>query len=193
MRAGALALVLVALPLAAQRRSASAPDHVSVEAGAGFASIYFEEGNGTTVRGSVAPVLGVGAEWATGPSLRAGITVRGSRDALRITDDGRSWDAGHATRFDLLGTLAWGAERMALRLAAGPVWLSGPDDVVPFRGQGTAMHWGGGVVVDGTLALNGRLRWRAGADGVWLTPSGTAMTPVTGMVRRFMIGAAYAL
>ena len=193
MRAAALALLLVALPLGAQKRRASAPDQISVEAGAGFGSIYFEEGNGTTVRGGVAPVLGVEALWATGRSLRAGFAVRASRDALRISDDGRSWGAGHATRFDLYGTLAWDVERIAFRVAAGPAWLSGPDDVVPFRAQGTAMHWGGGVTVDGALAFDRRLRWRAGVDGLRMTPSGTATTPVTGMVHRFMIGAAYAL
>lgn len=190
-----LALVLlsiIALPVAGQKRSVTKP-RVSFEAGAGFGSTYFVREADTRVRGTFAPMIGAGALWATGFRWRAGFLARASRDGVRVTQRDRTWDAGHVTRFDLSGTLGWESERMAVRGTAGSIFLSGPDDVVPFRGQGTAMHWGGGFIVDGAMGYAGRLRWRAGVDGVWMTPSGTATPGADGVVQRFTVGVAYAL
>ena len=185
-------LAVLALPLPGQKRSITRP-RWSIETGAGFRSTYFERGTDTRVRGTVAPLVGVGALWPATTRLRAGLLARASRDGLRITQMDRTWDAGHVTRLEVLGNLGWESDRVAIRGTAGPVFLGGPDDIVPFRGQGMAMHWGGGVILDGALAYKGRLRWRAGFDGVWMTPSGTAMPGADGMVQRVTVGAAYAL
>ena len=193
MRLAVVLLLALSVPAGAQRRPMVAPLW-SFEVGAAFGSIYFEEGaTSTTVRGTVAPMVGVGALWRAGRVVRAGVVARASRDGLRVTDYTREWNVGHVNRFDMSGTLAWEAERIAFRAVAGPVFLSGPDEIVPFRDRGTAMHWGGGAIIDGTLANKGRLRWRVGADGVWMTPSGTAAPAATGIVPRIVIGAAYAL
>jgi len=138
---------------AAAQESSRAPKWYA-EAAVAIARPFVEDENGTTVKPSVAPVVGIAAAWLAGAGTMLTLGLQGSGFTLRLEDGGASWDGGRAFQVDLMG----GVEREIAgcaaagsrgctsgRLAVGGTWLRGSDDVLPFRFGGAGLHPAGEV------------------------------------------------
>jgi hypothetical protein len=191
--AGAALLTLPASTLAAQRTRLAAVSP-RIEAGVVGSSPLLRDGYGTTVRAQVAPVVSLGAAWPAGHATSLSIFLRGSRASVQASQGAWQWSAGTTSQLDVGAA----AERwllsdvVALRLGAAASWLSGPDDIAPFRFNGSATpHPGaeaGAVVrllrsrpVAATVVVHG-FRYR-GSAGDRVASSGT--------VTRLMAGVRY--
>ena len=139
-------------------------------------------------------MVSIGAEWRARNRVSAGVALGGSGGAIDIEDDSRSWSAGSFTRIDVMATFAADAGRFTGRVSAGPTWMRGPDDVMPFRGDGGgfAMHWGGDASIEIALDAARRFRLRIGMDAARLNPGGTTPAPEPGTFTRFHFGVVHA-
>lgn len=191
----AASLLLVALSggrLAAQD-GARGPDRWELRASLALGGTLIEDGNGTTVSAGAAPSAGVAALWRTGRAL-AGLSVHGGAGGLEARDGARSWNAGTLARADLFAVIGAERSRWGIRFGAGAVFLRGPEDLVPFRGDdGFRLHWGAEGLVDAGLDRRGRIRAHVGADAMRFAPAGTAVPAEAGAVLRLRLGLAYAL
>ena len=129
--------------------------------------------------------------WDAGARTSAGVSVRVSVAPLRARDDGASWSAGRATLAEALGAVEGTrlGGRLALRLAAGAMHVSGPRDVAPFRHASDApLRWtveGGGAA----RPFTGRpLYLTLGAQAFPLGGAAAGDPSAGGVVARLLLG-----
>ncbi|MFN2400097.1 MAG: hypothetical protein ABR543_15865 [Gemmatimonadaceae bacterium] len=169
------------------------------EIAVGYSSPLVKDANGTEVRATWSPSIGAGIAWNVAPKTHLSLTLRGARPSLDLEHDGNSWSGGSATIVDVIAAAEreiW--QRVALRAGLGLVWLTGPDDVAPFRGTSGSQRFhaafdAGAVVRPAWKALATRpIFLTFGIQGFRLG-NATASDPVTkpGGILRFMAGVRY--
>ena len=137
-RSAAVALALgAAAPLALARAQgvASQAPRFRVELSAAGSGAFLSDGNGLEVRAGLAPALGVAAAWPFGHRYAVSLFGRASRASVKLSQGGSHWTAGSSRQLDLGAAVErrFRGDVFEARLGAGGSWLSGPDDVAPFR------------------------------------------------------------
>lgn len=127
------ALALSPARALAQGAEWTAPS-LRVELAAVGAGAFLTDGNGLEVRAGVAPSVGLAAAWRAGHLYGVELFGRGSNAGVDVSQDGVHWSAGHTRQVDAGAAV----ERrfglaFAVRAGVAATWISGPDDVAPFR------------------------------------------------------------
>ena len=100
----------------------------------GAGTAWATDDAGVNVEQGLAGGVSGGAGWMVGGGYGLGLGLRGTLGAVTIDDEEGSRSAGTATQVDLLASIEHAlGDRLAGHVAAGAAWVSGPDDVVPFR------------------------------------------------------------
>lgn len=152
-------------------------------------SLLVDDKNGTRVWSTIAPVVGVAGTWQLSPRLQSVIGLRGSLASVAVDAGAEEWKAGRTGQLALRAGLEHRVhERFGISAAASGTWLSGPDDVTPFRDD-AGWHWGGEA---GVSWRAGRTRpfWLFAAVEGFMLGGGTVSDPIPGTawVRRIVVG-----
>lgn len=181
----AVAGVVGARPLSAQAARLAFPrPSLRAEIGVVGASPLVRDANGTTVRAQVAPLVGAAAAWQVAGSTSLSIFARGSRGSVSAVQGGRHWSAGTTSQLDLGAAVERALTPVvSLRAGVSASWLSGPEDLAPFRfNEGTnprpSAEAGLGARLMRTRPLSGTVvaqayRYGAGSDAAPLASEGT--------------------
>ena len=170
------------------RRRPSRPS-LRFELGVALPSTLVEDANGTTIQTGFAPVLGVAGTWMISPKVQAAIGVRGSFASVTADGGSNDWDAGRSSQIALRAALEQGFDYGVGVFAGGSaVWLSGPDDVTPFR-DNAGLHWGGDVGARWRASPSRRLSVFAAVEAFMLGGK-TNADPIArpAWARRFVLG-----
>ena len=193
-RASAIALLLLVAntTLAAQSGRLSRP-RTGFELGIATPALLVRDANGARLHLGLSPVLGAVATWSLTPKVRSVVAIRLSTAALNGSEDDQKWDAGRASLASAsIGLSGAVHERLSVSASAGPTWLSGPNDVIPFESSTSRLHWGGATGLSWRVSrarpIAAILSLEAFALG-----GATAVDPVAeaGWVRRMVIGMRY--
>ena len=113
------------------------------ELGMALPSTLVDDANGTTIRSGLAPLVGLAGTWMMSPRLQSVIGIRGSVASV-IADAGSSdWNAGRTSQMTVRAGLEQHFDSgLGVLVGGSGMWLSGPDDVTPFRDD-AGLHWGG--------------------------------------------------
>lgn len=177
---------------------ARAPN-LRAEIAVGYSTPLVKDANGTEVRATWSPAVGVGIAWNVASRTHVSLTLRGARPSLDLEHDGNSWSGGSATIVDVIAAAEREiGQRVALRAGLGLVWLTGPDDVAPFRGTSGSQRFHAAFDVGAAVrpvlnALSKRpIFVTFGVQGFRLG-NATASDPVTqpGAILRFIAGVRY--
>lgn len=196
VRGALIGLTLLPLPRALAAQSGTAAPlqgepSVHLLGAVAITSPLLADGNGTRVRLAPAPVVGARVllgSWRGG-AVRPMLTLRAGASGVRLRAGDAHWSAGHALQTELFAGAAWRVHpRAAVHAAVGAIWLLGPHDVAPFRGNraprpaadaGFTLRW----------SARSRTSLEAGAQAFRLTPEpGRA-----GGVLRVLLGVSHAL
>ena len=133
----AAALAAAAAPLAAadaQGVEWQSP-RFRVELDAAGSGAFLTDGNDLEVRAGLAPALGLAAAWPTAHRYAVSLFGRASRASVKLSQDGSHWSAGSTRQLDLGAAIErrFRGDVFEARLGGGASWLSGPQDVAPFR------------------------------------------------------------
>ncbi|HEY0971974.1 MAG TPA: hypothetical protein VGE02_13470 [Gemmatimonadales bacterium] len=155
--------------------AAAQPSPLELEAGVAITSPLLVDGNGTRVRLSPAPLVGISlapASWRAG-RVAGGVTARISTATVRLEDDGARWSGGRAWQGELLATATLSRRvRVTPHAGAGVAWLGGDADVAVVRDVGRrprALVEGG---VELRRAAGSRTALSLVAQGYRITPAG---------------------
>ena len=205
-RAATIALgsvLALVLPADGTAQRVPRPPAWYAEAAIAVARPFVEDGNGTSVKPGVGPVGGVMAAWPARSRTMVTLGVQGSAFSLKLEDGGASWSGGRALQLDIMAGVEYEIAGCAardqrgctsLRGAAGGTWLSGSDDVLPFRFGGTGLHPAGELGVTVRLLVRRPLSATLVAHAFRLGGS-TANDPISnpGTALQFRLGARYGL
>jgi len=153
-------------------------------------SLLVRDANGTRVRGTIAPVVGVAGMWNLSPRLNSVAGIRGSLSSVSVDAGADDWKAGRTSQLAIRAGLERTFEAgLGLSLAGLGTWLSGPDDVTPFR-DGAGWHWGGDAGVSWRVTRSRPLSLFAVIE-TFMLGGATASDPVPSpaWVRRIVVGA----
>jgi len=184
-------------PLAAQESAERIDRRPAWRGDVGIAAStpLLEDGNGVSVRRGLGPVVSGEAVMAIDARTALVITLRAGSAPLRARSSGRQWSAGDARQIDIgmrMERRAPGRTMVGLGLAASRI--TGPDDLVPFRGvSGAIMTWGTEATVSRRLSSAGPLHALIATDVIRL-PRQTAANPSVhaGWVGRVRLALRYA-
>jgi hypothetical protein len=163
--------------------------------GVAVSTPLLEDGNGVSVRRGPGPVVSGEAVMAIDARSALVITLRAASAPLRARSSGRQWSAGDSRQIDVgmrLERRAPGGTIVGLGLAASR--LTGPVDLVPFRGEsGAILTWGTEVTLSRRLSSQGPLHALVATDVIRLPRQGTANPSVhAGWVGRVRLALRYA-
>lgn len=152
-------------------------------------SLLVDDRNGIRVWSTIAPVLGVAGMWKLSPRLTSVVGIRGSLASVSVDAGADDWKAGRTSQLAVRAGLGHTFEAgLGVFVAGSGTWLSGPDDVTPFR-DGAGWHWGGDAGVSWRVSRNRPLSLFAAIEGFMLGGATTSdPVPSPAWVRRFVVG-----
>lgn len=160
------------------------------ELGLALPSLLVRDANGTRVQANLAPVAGVDMRWKLSPRLHSLVGIRGSIASVSVDAGADKWSAGRTSQLAIRTGLEQRFEAgIGVSLAASGTWLSGPDDITPFRDD-AGWHWGGDAGLSWKLGRHRPISLFAVVEGFML--GGNAANdpvPRPAWVRRFVVGA----
>lgn len=200
----ALTLAAVGAPAGAQEPASPAPaaprfarPTLRALAGIAVGTPFVEDGNGTTVRPGVAPLLGVEVASRVGERTAVTLALRGARPGAMVDFDAAGSDdvdGGTVTTVDVVAGVEYAVHRrVTARGGLGLLYLEGPAELAPFRfNNGSSIHplldVGADVKLAHDLPLALALSWQGYRYG-----AATAADPIeeAGVVQRLVVGVRY--